>query len=442
MNFSAKQIVFISFMLFSMFFGAGNLIFPPFLGQSAGTHLWTALAGFIVSAVGLPILGVIAVAKAGSFNELNQRVHPFFAFIFPFLIYIAIGPGLAIPRAGSLAFEMGLAPFLPGHLVGNPVSLLVYSIIFFGLVAWLCMFPSKLIDLFGKLLTPILLALITIIFIKSLIDPIGTFAVPKGNYETNPVFQGVLDGYLTMDALAALAFGIVISNTLKAQGVHDNKKRSLYMMYAGLGAGVLLTVIYLILGYLGVASPSLGQTENGAQILSNVMTHLFGQSGTFILGLVFTIACFCVSIGLVTSCSQFFANAIPKIDYKKWVIILSVLSTAIANLGLTQILQISVPILGMIYPLAIAIIFLGLIDDFIKRYPQIYIYVVSFVAVFSIIDTINKTFLANKWSGVLDILPFYMEGLGWIVPALIGLIVGYLIGTLSGTSSENKNHLR
>ncbi|SMQ75592.1 branched-chain amino acid:cation transporter, LIVCS family [Bacillus sp. OV166] len=442
MNFSAKQIVFISFMLFSMFFGAGNLIFPPFLGQSAGTHLWTALAGFIVSAVGLPILGVIAVAKAGSFNELNQRVHPFFAFIFPFLIYIAIGPGLAIPRAGSLAFEMGLAPFLPGHLVGNPVSLLVYSIIFFGLVAWLCMFPSKLIDLFGKLLTPILLALITIIFIKSLIDPIGTFAVPKGNYETNPVFQGVLDGYLTMDALAALAFGIVISNTLKAQGVHDNKKRSLYMMYAGLGAGVLLTVIYLILGYLGAASSSLGQTENGAQILSNVMTHLFGQSGTFILGLVFTIACFCVSIGLVTSCSQFFANAIPKIDYKKWVIILSVLSTAIANLGLTQILQISVPILGMIYPLAIVIIFLGLIDDFIKRYPQIYIYVVSFVAVFSIIDTINKTFLANKWSGLLDILPFYMEGLGWIVPALIGLIMGYLIGTLSGTSSENKNHSR
>jgi branched-chain amino acid:cation transporter, LIVCS family len=438
MNFSAKQIVFISFMLFSMFFGAGNLIFPPFLGQSAGTHLWTALAGFIVSAVGLPILGVIAVAKAGSFNELNQRVHPFFAFIFPFLIYIAIGPGLAIPRAGSLAFEMGLAPFLPEHLVGNPVSLLVYSIIFFGLVAWLCMFPSKLIDLFGKLLTPILLTLITIIFIKSLIDPIGSFAAPKGNYETNPVFQGVLDGYLTMDALAALAFGIVIANTLKAQGVHDNKKRSLYMMYAGLGAGLLLTVIYLILGYLGAASSSLGQTENGAQILSNVMTHLFGQSGTFILGLVFTIACFCVSIGLVTSCSQFFANAIPKIDYKKWVIILSVLSTAIANLGLTQILQISVPILGMIYPLAIVIIFLGLIDDFIKRYPQIYIFVVSFVALFSIIDTINKTFLANKWSGVLDILPFYMEGLGWIIPALIGLVVGFLFGMFRVTSSEER----
>ncbi|MEH7307300.1 branched-chain amino acid transport system II carrier protein [Neobacillus drentensis] len=428
MNFSAKQIVFISFMLFSMFFGAGNLIFPPFLGQAAGNHLWTALAGFIVSAVGLPILGVIAVAKAGSFNELNLRVHPYFALIFPFFIYIAIGPGLAIPRAGSLAFEMGLAPFLPENLVGSPLSLFIYSIVFFGLVAWLCMYPSKLVDLFGKLLTPILLALIAIIFVKSLIDPIGSFAAPKDNYVSNPVFQGFLDGYLTMDALAALAFGIVIANTLKSQGVLDTKKRSVYMMYAGLGAGLLLTVIYLILGYLGAASSSLGKTENGAQILSNVMTHLFGQSGTLLLGLVFTIACFCVSIGLVTSCSQFFANAIPKITYKTWVIILTVLSTAIANLGLTQILQVSVPILGLIYPIAIVMIMLGLIDNLIKNSRQIYITVVIFVALFSIIDTINKTFLANEWSGALEILPFYTEGIGWIIPALLGLIVGYLLG--------------
>jgi LIVCS family branched-chain amino acid:cation transporter len=438
MNFSAKQIVFISFMLFSMFFGAGNLIFPPFLGQSAGNHLWPALAGFIVSAVGLPILGVIAVAKAGSFNELNQRVHPFFAFIFPFLIYIAIGPGLAIPRAGSLAFEMGLAAFLPENLASSPMSLLLYSIVFFGLAAWLCMYPSKLIDLFGKLLTPILLALIAIIFVKSLIDPIGSFAAPKETYVNNPVFQGVLEGYLTMDALAALAFGIVIANTLKAQGVLDNKKRSLYMMYAGLGAGLLLTVIYLILGHLGASSSSLGQTENGAQILSNVMAHLFGQSGTYILGLVFTIACFCVSIGLVTSCSQFFANAIPIISYKKWVIILAVLSAAIANLGLTQILKISVPILGMIYPLAIVMIFLGLLDDFFKKYPQIYISVVSFVAVFSILETVNKTFLADQWSGVLGVLPFYAEGLGWIIPALIGITIGYLMGVLRGNSQKTE----
>ncbi len=425
MNFSAKQVVFISFMLFSMFFGAGNLIFPPFLGHSAGEQLWIALAGFIVSAVGLPILGVIAVAKAGSFNELNLRVHPIFALLFPFFIYIAIGPGLAIPRAGSLAFEMGAAPFLPENLVDNPVSLFVYSIVFFGLAAWLSMYPSKLINLFGKLLTPILLALITIIFVKSLIDPIGSFESPTGNYRDNPLFQGILEGYLTMDALAALAFGIVIANTLTAQGVVGSKNKSRNMMYAGLGAGLLLAVIYLILGYLGASSSSLGQAENGAIILSNIMTYLFGQSGTLLLGIVFTLACFCVSIGLITSCSQFFSSVITKVSYKAWVIILAVISTAIANLGLAQILQISVPILGMVYPIAIVLILLGLLDDLIKQNRYIYISVIGFVTVFSIIDTINNVFLENTLSGVLDILPFYIEGIGWIIPALIGLIVGY-----------------
>lgn len=440
MNFSAKQVVFISFMLFSMFFGAGNLIFPPFLGQSAGDHLWAALAGFIVSAVGLPILGVIAVAKAGSLNELNLRVHPIFALVFPFLIYIAIGPGLAIPRAGSLAFEMGAAPFLPENFVEGPVSLMIYTIVFFGLAAWLSMYPSKLISLFGKLLTPILLALIAIIFVKSLFDPIGSFESPIGNYRENPMFQGILEGYLTMDALAALAFGIVIANTLTAQGVTDSKKKSRYMMYAGLGAGLLLAVIYLILGYLGAASSSLGQAENGAIILSNIMTYLFGHSGTLLLGIVFTLACFCVSIGLITSCSQFFSTAIPKVAYKVWVVILAVLSTAIANLGLTQILQISVPILGMIYPIAIVLIFLGLFDDFIKKNRYIYRSVIGLVALFSLLDTINKSFLNNIWGGGFEILPFYIEGIGWLTPAVIGLIVGYLAGKFSGSTPVTRTN--
>lgn len=440
MNFSAKQIVFISFMLFSMFFGAGNLIFPPFLGQAAGEHVWLALAGFIISAVGLPILGVVAVAKAGGFQELNLRVHPIFALIFPFFIYIAIGPGLAIPRAGSLAFEMGAAPFLPENFVANPASLFLYTIVFFGLVTWLCMYPSRLVDFFGKLLTPILLALIFIIFVKSLMDPMGSFETPKGNYQTSPVFQGILEGYLTMDALAALAFGIVIANTLRSQGVLDTKKRSLYMMYAGVGAGLLLTVIYLTLGYLGAASGSFGQSENGAQILSNVMTHLFGQSGTFLLGIVFTLACFCVSIGLVTSCSQFFASSIKAIPYKGWVVILAVLSAAIANLGLTQILQISVPILGMIYPIAIVLIILGLIDDVLKKNPYIYASVIGLVTLFSFIDTINHTLLASQLNMGFENLPFYAEGLGWIIPALIGVLVGYTLNWIKGTTAVTKTN--
>ncbi|MEK3808512.1 branched-chain amino acid transport system II carrier protein [Metabacillus sp. SLBN-84] len=427
-EFSSKQIMLISLMLFSMFFGAGNLIFPAFLGQAAGDNLWPSLAGFILSAVGLPILGVIAVAKAGSFHELNSRVHPVFALIFPFIIYVSIGPGLAIPRAGSLAFEMGAAPFLPAEAAGSPAALFIYTAVFFGLVYWLSMSPSKLVDLFGKLLTPIVLTLILVIFVKSLITPIGESGQASGNYGTSPAFQGFLDGYLTMDALAALAFGIVIATAIRSQGVTNEKALSRYMMYAGIGAGLLLTIIYILLGTMGAASASLGTSENGAQILTNIMTSLFGTSGSVILGLVFTLACFCVSIGLVISCSQFFAGAVPRVPYKVWVLILCLASTAVANLGLTQILTVSVPILGMIYPIAIVLIILALVHSFIQNSPYIYATSVLFTGLFSLADTINKTFLSEALTPALSFLPLYGEGIGWLVPALLGAAAGLAFG--------------
>lgn len=437
---SKKDLVFVSFMLFSMFFGAGNLIFPPFLGQSAGEQVWLSLAGFIVSAVGIPILGVAAIAKTGSFQTLSSRVHPSFAFIFPIIIYLSIGPGLAIPRAGSLAFEMGVGPFLSEQWAANPVSLFLYTLVFFGIVHWLSMSPTKLVDRFGKFLTPFLLLLIAGIFITSLISPIGEYGAATGKYETQPVFQGFLDGYLTMDALAALVFGIVVANTLRAKGVDNTQKLTSYIIYAGLGAGFLLTVIYLILGFLG-ASASSAPAENGAQILTFVMNQLFGQSGTLILGAVFTLACLCVSIGLVTSCSQFFTTAFPKLSYSLWVKILCITSMMIANLGLTQILKVSVPILGAIYPIAIVLIILGLFDQISARVPAVYLSTVVFVAAFSITDTLNSTFAWKIGADFLKSMPLYAEGVGWLVPAMIGLVVGLAVALFSASRSVPKQSL-
>ncbi|MDF2679652.1 MAG: branched-chain amino acid transport system carrier protein [Brevibacillus sp.] len=414
-------------MLFSMFFGAGNLIFPPFLGQTAGMSVWVSLAGFIMSAVGLPILGVVAIAKAGTFHDLASRVHPLFALIFPFLIYVSIGPGLAIPRAGSLAFEMGMAPFLPELWVASPLSLLLYTVLFFGLVFWLSLSPSKLVDRFGKWLTPTLLTLIALIFLKSLITPMGPLTEPVEKYAAHPVLQGFLDGYLTMDALAALVFGIVIANTLRSKGVSDSKSISTYMIKAGLGAGILLTVIYVILGMLGSKSAFLGEAENGAQILTSLMYHLFGESGTVILGIVFTVACLCVSIGLVTSCSQYFQGLFGSLSYRAWVTILCLLSMGIANLGLTQILSVSVPILGAIYPVAIVLIVLALLGRLLPEASSVYATTVSIVALFGVVDMINSTFMAHTWDPWLNFLPFYAEGAGWFMPALLAGCAGMLI---------------
>ncbi|MED4582390.1 branched-chain amino acid transport system II carrier protein [Brevibacillus choshinensis] len=433
-----REVIWISFMLFSMFFGAGNLIFPPFLGQSAGISVWVSLTGFILSAVGLPILGVVAIAKAGTFHDLASRVHPLFALIFPFLIYVSIGPGLAIPRAGSLAFEMGMAPFLPKTWVTSPLSLFLYTILFFSIVFWLSLSPSKLVDRFGKWLTPTLLTLIALIFLKSLITPMGPLTDPVEKYATHPVLQGFLDGYLTMDALAALVFGIVIANTLRSKGVSDNKSLSTYMIKAGLGAGILLTVIYVILGMLGSKSAFLGEADNGAQILTSLMYHLFGESGTVILGIVFTVACLCVSIGLVTSCSQYFQGLFGSLSYRVWVTILCLLSMGIANLGLTQILSVSVPILGAIYPIAIVLIGLALLGRLLPATSSVYATTVSIVALFGVVDMINSTFVGQAWNSWLHFLPFQAEGAGWIMPALLAGCAGMLLDFGRKTASIYK----
>lgn len=420
-----NELIFISFMLFSMFFGAGNLIFPAFLGRSAGEDVWLSLAGFIITAVGLPILGVLAVAKAGSFHTLVNRVHPIFAFLFPLLIYVSIGPGLAIPRAGSIAYEMGMKPFLPETWMNQPVMLAVYTVIFFAVTLWLSLQPSKLVDRFGKLLTPILLIMIALIFVKSLITPMGEFPVATGAYQDNSFFQGFMDGYLTMDALAALVFGIVVANTIRSKGVQDTKLVSKYMGFAGLGAGILLASIYTILGFLGASSASLGEAENGAGVLTIVMNELFGGIGIILLGLLFTLACLCVCIGLIISCSQYFSTLFPMLTYKKWAVILAVLSLLVANLGLNQILSISVPILGAIYPIAVVLILLGLVGNRVGH--SVYLVATIFTAVFSVIETINTTFLNGMLNDVLGVIPLYDQGVGWIIPALVGVVIGFLM---------------
>ena len=434
---SKKQLVFISFMLFSMFFGAGNLIFPAFLGRASGSETIVSMAGFILSAVGLPILGVIAIAIIGGLDTLGKRVSPVFSILFPIIIYISIGPLMAIPRCATVAFEMGIKPFISNNNSILSISLIIYSIIFFLLVLWLSLSPSKLVDRFGKILTPTLLLLFTIIFIKSLITPMGGTTTATEVYQNGTFFKGFLDGYLTMDLLAALAFGIVVGNTVRSQGITDTRSISFSMMIAGIGAGILLAAIYGVLGYLGASSGAeFGQVENGANVLTQVMTQLFGNAGTILLGVLFTIACLCVSIGLVISCSEYFSNLIPRLSYKQWAIILTVLSGIIANLGLNAILTFSVPVLGMIYPIAVVLILLAFIEGFFDQSKFVYVIGITLTALYSIVETLNNTVLNGSLMNFINWVPFYDLGIGWITPALVGIIIGWIIHLLSHRSSK------
>ncbi|WP_338449914.1 branched-chain amino acid transport system II carrier protein [Niallia oryzisoli] len=423
-----REIMFIGFMLFSMLFGAGNLIFPAYLGHTAGENVWQAILGFIISDAGLAVLAIIAIAKSGSLDTLVNRVNPIFALIFPISIYLAIGPGLAIPRAGSLAYEMGVKPFLPNTMESSPIGLLVYTIVFFSIVFWFTKSPSKLVDRFGKILTPSLLILITIVFIKALFTDLSSFPDATLSYKENPISQGFLDGYQTMDAIGALVYGIVFINLFRNKNITRPALQVKYLTIFGLICGLLLTLCYLIIAYLGASSSLPGEVDNGAIVLSTVLQQLFGQSGSIVLGLIFTLACLSVCIGLITSCAQYFSSIFPKLSYIKASIILCLISGFVANLGLSQILKVSVPILGLMYPIAIALIILGLLHD---RLPynqrSVYVMTIGFVGLFSLVEIINTTFLNGSMSALLSHVPFQPNGFGWVIPGLLGLIIGSFI---------------
>lgn len=432
----SKKLLFVSLMIFSMFFGAGNLIFPPQLGQLSGTNMLVSMGGFLISAVGLPILAIAVVAKAGGLHILASRVHPRFAFAFTVLIYLSIGPFLGIPRAASLAFEMGISPFLSNTVGESSLPLFIYTLVYFGIAYWLCMSPSKLVDRFGKFLTPTLLVLIASIFVFSLFKPIGVLVAPIGDYAQFPLLKGFLDGYMTMDAIAALNFGIVISIALKGMGVTEEKKLVSNTIKAGVIAGVLLAIIYGMLAYLGAVSQTrFGVTENGAQTLTNVVFYLFGQKGSVLLGIIFSLACLTTSVGLLTSCSQYFTKLMPKVSYRDLITILSVSSMIFANVGLTQILKFSVPALTAIYPMAIVLMVLALLNNFFKGNSYVYLFTMICTSFVSILEALGQFGLKVN---ILNSLPFYSKGLGWIIPAVVGAIAGFVYGNLRNKGFEQK----
>ena len=410
----------ISFMLFSLFFGAGNLIFPPFLGQNAGDHLVSAMVGFLATAVILPVLGVIVVAEFNGLDRLAQKVGKRFSLIFTFLIYLSIGPGLGIPRAASVPFEMAVAPYLPeGHSV--KLWMIVYSLVFFLVALWLCMTPGKLVSRIGNVLTPSLLILIVFLFISFL-------------------FKGFSEGYQTMDTIAALNFGLVIATTLATFGLKEKKALVRHTVFAGVIAGSILAAVYIMLAYMGAASSGVYPIqENGAWTLRCIVYQLFGAPGAILLAAIFTLACLTTCVGLINSISQFFSVIFKKISYRKWVCIIIAFSFLVCNLGLTAILSISIPILNAIYPMAIVLIILGLSDKLWKNNRYVYPLVIGVTGVVSVIYACDEAGLSLGFITTLcQKLPLYSMGFCWVSVALVMLIISLAIGFIRSKKKPTK----
>lgn len=430
---SRKETLSIGLMLFALFFGSGNLIFPPLLGQSSGTNIWIAVSGFIITGVGLPLLAVAALAKSGdSLQRLVNRVNPKFGVILTVAIYLTIGPLCVIPRTGGVAFEMGISPFLSDGLNQSPVILFLFTLVYFALTFWLCLNPSKLVDIIGKWLTPTLLTLIAVLFIRTLIYPIGPVGGPlTAEYANYPFFKGFVEGYSTMDTLGALVFGIVIVTAIRERGITDSKTIAWSTIKAGTIAATGLGLVYVALGYIGATSQSFGILGNGGELLTKAAYGLLGTPGLMLLSAATTIACLTTSIGLTVSCGQYFSRLIPGLSYKAIVGIVCLFGMGLANLGLERILKFSVPVLLLLYPLVIVLILLSFFHTWFRGYSAVYIGGLIGSGIISLMDVLSS--LGIRWSLVdtfLKNLPVHEQGLGWLVPAFLGIILGYLIGRI------------
>lgn len=427
---SFTNVIAVGFMLFALFFGAGNLIFPAMLGQLAGENVFAANAGFIVTGVGLPILGILALAFSGKsdLQSLASRVHPVYGIIFTVALYLAIGPLFAIPRTNTVSFEMGIRPFLGDDI--SFVPLLLFTIVFFGITLFASLQSSKLVNIVGKVLTPLLLIFIGILIVVAFINPIGQLQAPSEVYTANSFFKGFQEGYLTLDALAAFVFGILIINIMKDRGITSKKNLMISTLKVALVAGVLLAIIYSSLSYIGATSViELGHLDNGAAILAGVSEHYFGAFGKVILALIVIAACLTTSIGLVTSCASYFMKIMPAVTYKSWVILFTIISAVISNVGLSALISISVPVLYMLYPLAICLMVLTFLHPLFKGKTEVYQLSMLFTFIISIFEGLNAAGIQIEQVHELfsAILPLYTVGLGWVVPAIIGGVFGTML---------------
>ena len=420
-----KKLLFVGLTLFSMFFGAGNLIYPPFLGAQAGTATWPAMAGFAVSAIGLPVLGVIAVARSGGLTALAGRVHPVFALVFTILIYLSIGPCLAIPRTASTSFEMAVTPFVSASAPMLPLRL-GYSAVFFAVALLVALRPEKLTDRLGKVMCPILIVLIVTVFAGCVIKAPGGYGPVGAAYAANPVIQGFLGGYQTMDTIAALNFGLIIAMNIRAKGVKDERAVVGGTIGAGWITGGVLLVIYAMLAHIGAVSGRLAPgSANGAEALTALVSALFGRWGSVVLAAIFVIACFNTCVGLISCCGEYFHTLAPRFSYRAWAAFFAAVSLLISVAGLNQILKVSVPILNIIYPVAIVLIVLSFFQRWIAGRERVYPVAVLCTGAASVLFTAADYLPGLK--SALAAVPLAGVGLGWIVPALAGAAAGVLL---------------
>ncbi len=430
-----KQYLVVASLLFGLFFGAGNLIFPIHLGQMAGANWLVATLGFLVTAVLLPLLSVLAISvtHAKGVYDIGLPLGSTFALVFMILIHLTIGPLFGTPRTASISFKVGIEPMLPQNMA--QIGLLIFSTIFFVCAFVVAYEESNILTSIGKVLNPLFLLLLFIVFLMGFFSPMGRAAAQKVTlaYQQAPFFNGFLQGYNTMDALAGLAFGVTVVTAVRQMGKTTAKSNAKVTAKAGILATLTIGVIYVALIWLGATTLQHYRiAADGGTTFNQIVTYYLGNVGHALLASLITVTCLTTAVGLIAAFAQDFHRSFPKVSYHTWLFLMTLASFLTANFGLDTIIAWSTPMLMFLYPFAMVLILLSITANLFNKDRVVYFWTVLFTLVPAFLDMIaafppvvSQSSWALALKGVqMKYLPFAAIGMDWIIPALLGLVIG------------------
>ena len=428
----AKKGALTGLLLFGIFFGAGNLIFPPTLGAQSGENFLPAIAGFVFSGVGIAVLTLIigTLNPKGYIYEISKKISPWFATIYLAVLYLSIGPFFAIPRTATTSFEVGISPLLDQADKG--LGLIVFTILYFVAAYLISLNPSKILDRIGRILTPVFAILIVILVILGAFKYGGNAPqAASGAYQASAFGAGFLEGYNTLDALASVAFSVIAVQTLKQLGFSSKKEYISTIWVVGIVVALGFSALYIGLGFLGnhfpVTEEAMKSGTPGVYILSQATQEIFGSTAQLFLAAMVTVTCFTTTVGLIVSTAEFFNGRFPKIGYKVYATVFTLIGFAIANLGLDAIIKYSVPVLVILYPITITIVMIVIVNKFVPLSKPGMQLTMSLVTAIAVTSVLASSFEITTLTNLINSLPFANASLPWLVPAIMGILLSLVL---------------
>lgn len=426
------DIAVIGLALFAMFFGAGNLIFPPYLGTNAGSEWFFGFLCFFIADVGLALVAILSMIKSGdvSIQGITGKLGSAPSVVINTLIVLCIGPFLAIPRTAATTFEMGVLPLFPF------INSWVFGLIFFGLVLLFTIRPSGVVDVIGKFLTPALVLCLVGMIVIGFFDPIGDIS-SVAKFETAK--EGIMAGYQTMDVMAAMVFIIIIISAARSKGYTKTKDTMNVVVKSSVFAAALLFIVYGGLAFLGATTSAGGfEQYNQTGLVVAITQSIVGSYGVLVLAVIVFFACLTTAIGLVSSCASYFEELTKgKLSYKTVVLAVVAFSYVVSNFGISTIISIAAPLLSLLYPVVLVMIFLNFFSSRIRN-NNIYVFAAAFALLASAAEVLTGFGFPLDF---IHKLPFGAFQCGWILPAFLGGIIGKLIPASGQNISLEQNDI-